>query len=104
MRYPVRCCCRPQKLLGYLELRPGLRHGDRVTVWPRLRFPVVPLSVPEDSPPVQLPEPEVIELREVRLAVATRPGGSFEWREELAVYGDGRPDDFWATLPGFTKA
>ena len=88
--YPVWCCCQPRRILGYLELPTGLKDGQRLAVQR-------PLSVRGASPDIAMRltcGPETILMR------------TFFNRdvEEIAVYSEDRPLEFWSRLPNFTPA
>jgi hypothetical protein len=88
--YPVRCCCGQQKIFGFIKLPVG--------------------QVPVYSVRDRLGNVHRLELK--RIAIGHRSvvadhipiavEGSFE--EELAVYSEDRPLNFWRTLPGFLEA
>lgn len=84
--YPVRCCCQPQKIFGYLELPDGLVGGTRI-----------PVSLPAEATPAGAPSNshkiEMIELR----------GCFVFFQEHVAVYSDDRPIEFWRQLPNFRE-
>jgi hypothetical protein len=86
MRYAVRCCCKPEKVLGWLHLPPGVHmvQVPEACGWSSGQ------EVPRESP-----KRHRVELREYRDDYGRR-----EW----VVYAEGRPLDFWMTLSGFEPA
>lgn len=94
--YPVRCCCQPQKILGWLELPEGLPSGYEITMAtvPPLRLADFPCASAVD--PAAMP---AINFEKIRLRSYGRPG---QW--EIAVYSDDRPIEFWRKVPGFIEA
>lgn len=84
MKFEVRCCCMPQKLLGYLTLPDSdrLKHGL--------------------SQNVAIPGGETFTVRFLKFL---QPRRSFD--EEpvryLAIPSDDRPIEFWRTVPGFSE-
>ncbi|HXD04443.1 MAG TPA: hypothetical protein VN680_00210 [Burkholderiaceae bacterium] len=86
MRYAVRCCCTPSKVLGWLHLPAGMRE----LMVPEACGWSSGLEVPRESPKRHL----------VKLRVYEGMGGY----QELAVYSDDRPLEFWLKLSGFERA
>ena len=84
MRYPVRCCCTPERVLGWLHLPSGL---PSLVLVPEACGWTSGLEAPRESQRTHL-----IELR-----VATHADGS----SERVVYDDDRPMAFWLQLSGF---
>jgi len=95
-RYPVRCCCKPQKVLGYLEMpRSDYRNGETEVVSVRS------LSVRSFFPAHEKPGM----VRDVRYPIKFYGFRDFERGTfEIAVYSDDRPIEFWKTVSGFTPA
>ena len=96
MKYPVRCCCEPQKILGYIDL-PRDRYGDgertRVKTMPMLSVTAFPKS--GEKPVAMRSTDEIIILRRYRdYAVGI---------DEMAVYSDDRPIEFWRKIVGFME-
>jgi len=100
MRYAVRCCCQPAKLLGWLEgpddvsafrvlevahtgspFTPPLSHEVQVRTLCSNRIVEHPELEDEHGIPVDL----------VR-------------QEERAIYSDDRPLEFWRRIEGFEEA
>lgn len=86
MRYAVRCCCQPERVLGWLHLPAGV-HTIEV---PEACGWTSGLIVPRESP-----HRHRVEVREYQHEDGTR-----EW----AVYSEGRALDFWSKLSGFEPA
>ena len=85
MRYAVRCCCMPEKVLGHLDGPAGVP-GFHVAL--RKSF-----SNRYQETEVLRPEaPVYVEVRAFRHENGSR---------ELAVYSDDRPVEFWAQIPSF---
>jgi hypothetical protein len=102
MKYPVRCCCQPQKILGYLELPDWLKPGSRWVLMVDDRKTGRALSAAAWTPadpvgptfrglPVRL-EAVVMQYRDLESDV-----------DELAVYSDDRPIEFWRIIHGFEE-
>jgi hypothetical protein len=84
--YPVRCCCQPTKIFGFLRLpigsaRPvvldlnGARHEIEVkTISEKI------IDCPEGLPPNEISR-----------------------ADERAIYSDDRPLAFWRGIPGFVE-
>ena len=89
MRYAVRCCCMPRNVLGWLHL-PTLPAGIRSLEVPEACGWSSGLEQPRESPRRHL----------VKLRMYEGMGGF----QELAVYSDDRPLDFWLKLSGFEPA
>lgn len=89
VRLNVRCCCTPQKILGTLDLPAGAAKVGK------LQFPVAP----RDWHPFSGEKPNfshvTIEIKKFFDFVHE------ERLEELAVYSDDRPADFWKIFPSF---
>ncbi len=89
MRVEVRCCCQPQKLLGWLDVPRDVRPGDSI------RFPIVrvfgsalagtPLRIQEHS---------------VELPVAVFQDGSYEG---IAFKSEETPIETLRMIRGFTE-
>lgn len=87
--YAVRCCCKPNTIFGFLSLEPCRqqqkvkdRRGNEHTV--ELR-PIAQICVPDNS----------WEYRSIVEPV---------YEQEVAVYSDDRPIEFWREIPGFIEA
>lgn len=57
MRYEVRCCCQPEKLLGWVDAPEGASHVRLVELSPAPRF-----AVGDHRDPAPVPNPPAIEL------------------------------------------
>lgn len=85
MKYAVRCCCRPEKVLGHLNGPAGVP-GFYVTF--RESFS----NRHQEAHYVRPEAPVYVEVRAFRHEDGSR---------ELAVYSDDRPIEFWAQIPSF---
>ncbi len=97
MRYPVRCCCEPTKLYGHIELPgPARRSGDAFVVERAERLPR-PRSIREilDGQPSMMPG-----LRRHRMELKRVVGPGLD---EIAVFSDDRPIEFWRNIVGFEE-
>jgi hypothetical protein len=91
--YPVRCCCQPTKIFGYLELPDP----------PRPRYEVLAFSYAFaiwehrdlQPTPTYSVEQFTVEVRPIHL------GDHSSEEYELAVYSDDRPIEFWRKIRGF---
>lgn len=101
-RLNVRCCCQPEKILGTMELPTAVaRHPTQIRV-PFLANGQVGFGLIDEwtatfGHPNLHTSTVVIELRTFR--DFTFPGNHL--REELAVYSDDRPVEFWKQFPSF---
>lgn len=95
--YPVRCCCNPARIYGFLPL-PGfarnftVRDNNGQTHNVDLR----PLAQPFPGT-----TPEQIEARKRACKNPDELHMPFQRDVELAVFADDRPLEFWRSLPGF---
>lgn len=78
MRYAIRCCCTPNKVLGWIE------GPADVPAWLVLGY----MKWPGDKP-----QKHRIEVREFQQGHST----------ERAVYSEDRPIEFWRAVPGFQE-
>lgn len=88
---PVRCCCTPTKIFGFLSVelgattvleRSGRLHHIKVTSFSDCR-----------PPPLRLVDGYVVE-----------PTQKVSVELEKAVYSDDRPIQFWRSIDGFVEA
>lgn len=86
-RYPVRCCCSPDIVFGHLELVDGLRADDRVPVMKKVKFG---------------PGADGVTFRYEQIRVRRYIDRS-RGIDEIAVYSDDHPIEFWRKLRGFTE-
>lgn len=92
--YPVRCCCQPTKLLGFLRLPED--NKQRV------------MGADGRSYPVELKTMRKPRFRSFDF-MAMPPGShvadiGFSHDEELAVYSEDRGVEFWRGIPDFVEA
>lgn len=85
--YAVRCCCQPQKIFGFIPLEAGSRTYQIVN---------------------RYGETHEIELRTSRTCsaptfVESRDGYLEMVSDEIAIYSDDRPIEFWRTIPSFVE-
>lgn len=92
-RYFVRCCCQPQKILGVLELRHPVGGRSTVHVRERLRFPTCSLRRFDANEP--MPATAIRRYHAIKLRIFDR--------NEIAVYSEDRPIEFWRTIEGFRE-
>jgi hypothetical protein len=77
----VRCCCQPQKILGRLPVpKQALEYG----YW---RVPTMSIGAGLET--------HIIEVRKFN---------NGHYGQEIAVYSDDRPVEFWRGIPGFIEA
>lgn len=98
MKYNVRCCCQPQKIFGTLDI-PAVTARFPREVNVNLRIPVTPL-VSLSAPPACEYGTDVLWTTNFEVVVFR-----LRWfgRDELAVYSDDRPIEFWRGIPGFEE-
>lgn len=86
--YPVRCCCTPKKIFGFIQIPDDLAMKKSFNL--------------SDQRGVSHP----IELKTLDdgCMTITDRGVSHEVKKELAVYSDDRPIEFWRTMVGFIEA
>lgn len=90
--YPVRCCCTPQKIFGFIQLPVGIRrHQIRL----RVDLPSTASFDFAEIKPIAVMDNSKAEI-EVR-------GISVEYNREFAVYSDDRPIEFWRRVIGFVE-
>ena len=94
MRYPVRCCCEPTKLYGVIELPDGVREGTTTIVRER---PSIPANWLTQEKPMVTSDGNIHSIKLMRV-VDHRSG-----LDEVAVYSDDRPIEFWRKIIGFTE-
>lgn len=96
-RYPVRCCCDGTKLYGFLDVDGGQRRdGERVNIHFRDSMTIADGWRAKDEPQAAVRTPWAeIEFRRFR--------DLDRGVDEVAVYSDDRPIEFWRTLRGFTE-
>jgi hypothetical protein len=91
--YPVRCCCQPNKIFGYMDVPAGAKtHFEVVSFTPAL-----PVWDHKNLEPTAAwsAERHTIEIKPIKLENHS-PG-----EYELAVYSDDRPIEFWRKIRGF---
>ena len=84
--YPVRCCCTPTKILGHLDLPDGLRDGQRY-------------RIVERAPLTKRPYGRASSVR-MHDAVLRRYRKADNNVDEIAIYSDDRPINFWRNIYG----
>ena len=89
---PVRCCCDPKKIFGFLRLS-----ADDVR-----RFPFKAGALTVDGHPLELRR--FLERPPLSMLDDPAYAPAFGQTEELAVYSDDRPRAFWRGLPDFIEA
>jgi hypothetical protein len=92
--YPVRCCCQPTKIFGYIDVPAGAKtHFEVLSFVPST--PIWDHKNLEPVPAAGSVEQHTIEIRPIKLE-NMEPG-----EYELAVYSDDRPIEFWRKIRGF---
>lgn len=84
--FPVRCCCTPQKIFGFLQVNRDAVDRCCQTI-----------MLDRDG------QEHVIEIRRIS-AGTCEADRELTIHEELAVYSDDRPIEFWRTIPDFMEA
>lgn len=92
MRYLVRCCCEPDKILGYLTVPHDMRSGER---YPICRMDQLLI----DARPIGATE-LVHSTTETALF---RGFINSDGNREIAVYSDDRSIEFWRGVRGFKE-
>ncbi|MGY4269690.1 MULTISPECIES: hypothetical protein [unclassified Bradyrhizobium] len=92
MRYLVRCCCEPDKILGYLTVPHEMRNGER---YPICRMDQLLINARPFEPS---------ELVHSKIETALfRTLINADGNREIAVYSDDRPIEFWRGVRGFEE-
>lgn len=93
MRYPVRCCCDGSKLYGFLDIPTDRKFADgerfAVQIYPQASARL------DDAYSTRKVRNETVTLRRFR--------DFGNGVDEIAVYSDDRPIEFWRTVSGFTE-
>lgn len=96
MRYNVRCCCQPKKILGTLELQDGLRDGDRL-----------PVMIIDSSSIEYIQLRRFVQWHRTDINQVAVPNFDnmppMEEIDEIAIYSDDRPIEFWRRVHGFQE-
>lgn len=88
----VRCCCKPTKVLGFLRVPSGAVRDGMV------RFPALQASSRSDDDTLP-PGPQIsFVTAKVRHVHELGVGN------ELAIYSEDRPVEFWRNVPSFVEA
>lgn len=91
----VRCCCAPRKIFGFLRVPLDRLHVVASRVW-------APGSVQVKD---AAGAPHALELRlSCEYRHDSELAGKPKATDELAIYSDDRPIEFWRTIPGFVEA
>ena len=96
--YAVRCCCTPRKVFGFLKLDSNLADHEYKYVTDNQGYEHrvlirVAYIRPENKPRIECG----FVVQGAGLPIDLIP-------EELAVYSDDRPIEFWRTIKGFVEA
>ena len=96
---PVRCCCTPQKVFGFIQVRADVVHdGATLNLLPRA---VAYQLAHADAPEVE----ELLAQSAVRFQVKMLTEVDYpNSKRELAVYSEDHPIEFWRTIDGFVEA
>ncbi len=103
IRVNVRCCCQPQKILGTLEV-PHAANGQ---VW-RSRFQeaffaaMVREELPKLVPTGSIPMDATTSIK-TKIIKLKMFHGDGAYDEEVAVYSEERPLEFWRQFYGFKE-
>ena len=86
----VRCCCKPQRLLGWLKVPDTARRGTIIhfTVWPSARAEVNQAS---------------FEVKQISLPVDTYAYAENSYHERLALRSEDTPIETLRLIPGFKE-
>lgn len=79
--FPVRCCCQPQKIFGFIRL-PDMERSNVVDKRGNVHK---------------------LELRSMANCKMTVLNNQLEYERELAIYSDDRPIEFWRSVVGFLE-
>lgn len=82
--YPVRCCCQPQKIFGWLKIAQELKAGQSTVVFENRCGP----------------SPSPYHHVQARYCGDTKDG---QIVYEVAIYSDDHPIEFWRTIRGFRE-
>ena len=96
--YAVRCCCAPMKLFGFIPLPdPTPKQTIRDRCGQVHHVEVMAVSKHRRC---------LTSMRDFTAAANYDPAAADELfvDDELAVYSDDRPLEFWRTIPGFIEA
>jgi hypothetical protein len=97
----VRCCCQPQKVLGFIRLPQSLLYQSTLFLPRKVAWgPDAMAGITHD------PKGHTDLLSKVEVQLKT--SGSicredFSRQEELAIYSDDRPIEFWREIVGFVE-
>jgi hypothetical protein len=95
--FPVRCCCKPRKIFGFLRLQTATKRThviyDRAGGHHIIELREAIACMPSISVADYLLASQPVDLLN---ELATEC--------DLAVYSDDRPIEFWRTIPGFIEA
>lgn len=94
-RLNIRCCCRPEKILGMLDL-PTTDRIQRLTTRSVVRPMVLKLN--EDIH-ANTTANTTIEHHTIQLRIYNKEDGT----EELSVYSDDKPVEYWKQFIGFIE-
>lgn len=105
MKLNVRCCCKPKKILGTLEVRQSITKAGNYTI----PVPSVSSRAAEFTPDGVEPTPlrmvpVTLKVMKFSEGLVKNADGSWYYRtSELAIYSDDRGVAFWRNIPGFTE-
>lgn len=93
---PVRCCCTPQKVFGFLQLPEAAARADAVEITDE-RGQVHRVTIRRFAD---------YRRASLRYTPDLRPQefDDISAKTEAAVYSDDRPREFWRSLPGYMEA
>lgn len=89
MIYEVRCCCKPEKLLGHVDTEVLVGHGVRLV------FLLAPLSATD------IGRPETLHTEVAQINIPTFGG---DYHGYLAIKSNDYPIETWRRVAGFKEA
>jgi hypothetical protein len=100
MLYEVRCCCQPDKLLGWFEVSAQERAAAMTQGYFEVKLPSdEPTTVPWIMRQKAHSEPGPVIVRTVKVQKISVPDkGSY-----LAIYGEDHPIEYWRDFPTFLE-
>jgi hypothetical protein len=91
--YPVRCCCTPTKIFGFMKLKITYRGPlvVRDNIGTRHKIEIRLISTMRTGPSLDFDKGPIAEMT------------SMQREDELAIYSDDRPIEFWRNIPDFLE-
>lgn len=91
--YAVRCCCKPVKIFGFLLLNIDERNSYEVGVYKKIKEDYQFSNAIGPREAVDILENAAVRLQLMRYGNA----------DELAIYSDDKPIEFWREIDGFIE-